>query len=140
MAVWCCLALWDRSGEKFGLTGKELLAKVKDNDGLTKRDLARECGYYTVSKDGQTRVNLAEFYDALLSAKGIQLEPENGKADGRGREPSFTVTVHKNGQIVIGSAYTQQMGLQTGDEFEIKLGYKHIRLAKLDDEGNATEE
>lgn len=117
------------------LTGKELLAKVKDNDGLTKRELAKECGYYTTGKDGQTRVNLAEFYDALLSAKGIQLEPEKSK-DGRGREASYTVTVHKNGQIVIGAAYTQAMGLKTGDEFQIKLGYKHIHLVKIDDEGD----
>jgi bifunctional DNA-binding transcriptional regulator/antitoxin component of YhaV-PrlF toxin-antitoxin module len=40
--------------------------------------------------------------------------------------------VHKNGQIVIGAAYTQAMGLQPGDEFEIKLGYKHIHLIQLD--------
>ena len=117
------------------LSGKELLAKVKENDGLTKRDLAKECGYYTVGKEGQTRVNLADFYDALLAAKGIQLEPEKA-ADGRGREASYTLTVHKNGQIVIGAAYTQEMGLKTGDEFKIKLGYKHIRLVKLDADGN----
>jgi hypothetical protein len=121
--------------EKEALAGKELLAKVKENDGLSKRELARECGYYTVSKDGQTRVALAEFYDALLAAKGIQLEPQKS-TDGRGREASYTLTVHKNGQIVIGAAYTQEMGLKSGDEFQIKLGYKHIRLVKLDDEGN----
>ncbi|MEA5447632.1 AbrB family transcriptional regulator [Leptolyngbya sp. CCNP1308] len=121
---------------KEALTGKPLLAKVKENDGLTKRELAKECGYYTVGKEGQTRVNLAEFYDALLAAKGIQLEPEKGKSDGRGREASYTLTVHKNGQIVIGAAYTQEMGLKTGDEFTIKLGYKHIHLKQLDAEGN----
>lgn len=120
---------------KEALTGKELLAKVKANDGLTKRELAKECGYYTVSKDGQTRVALADFYDALLAAKGIQLEPQKS-ADGRGREASYTLTVHKNGQIVIGAAYTQEMGLKSGDEFKIKLGYKHIHLVKLDGEGN----
>jgi hypothetical protein len=120
---------------KEALTGKELLAKVKENDGLSKRELAKECGYYTVSKDGQTRVALAEFYDALLAAKGIQLEPQKS-SDGRGREASYSLTVHKNGQIVIGAAYTQEMGLKSGDEFKIKLGYKHIHLVKLDDEGN----
>jgi len=124
--------------EREALAGKALLAKVKENDGLSKRELARECGYYTVSKDGQTRVNLSEFYDALLSAKGIQLEPQKG-SDGRGREASYTLTVHKNGQIVIGGAYTQEMGLKTGDEFKIKLGYKHIHLVKLDAEGNEDE-
>lgn len=121
--------------EREALTGKALLAKVKENDGRSKRELARECGYYTVSKDGQTRVALAEFYDALLAAKGIQLEPQKS-ADGRGREASYSLTVHKNGQIVIGAAYTQEMGLKSGDEFKIKLGYKHIHLVKLDDEGN----
>lgn len=120
---------------KEALTGKDLLAKVKENDGLTKRELAKECGYYTVGKEGQTRVNLAEFYDALLSAKGIQLEPQKS-ADGRGREASYSLTVHKNGQIVIGAAYTQEMGLKAGDEFTIKLGYKHIHLVKLDEDGN----
>lgn len=123
---------------KEALTGKALLAKVKENDGLTKRELAKECGYYTVDKEGQPRAKLAEFYDALLSAKGIQLEPEKS-ADGRGREASYTLTVHKNGQIVIGAAYTQEMGLKTGDEFTIKLGYKHIHLKQLDADGNEDE-
>ncbi len=111
------------------LTGKELLQKVKELGHLSKRETAKECGYYTVTKDGQTRVNLSGFYDAVLAAKGIQLEPEKTK-DGRGREASYTVTVHKNGQIVIGSAYTREMGLQPGDEFQLKLGYKHIKLEK----------
>ena len=121
--------------EREALTGKALLAKVKENDGKSKRELAKECGYYTVSKDGQPRVALAEFYDALLAAKGIQLEPQKS-ADGRGREASYTLTVHKNGQIVIGAAYTQEMGLKSGDEFQIKLGYKHIHLKQLDADGN----
>jgi AbrB family looped-hinge helix DNA binding protein len=119
--------------ETEALTGKELLQKVKELGHLSKRETARECGYYTVTKEGQTRVNLAEFYDALLSAKGIQLEPEKTR-DGRGREASYVIKVHKNGQIVIGSAYTEEMGLKPGDEFQIKLGYKHIHLVKTGEE------
>lgn len=111
------------------LTGKELLQKVKDLSHLSKRETARECGYYSLTKDGKIRVNLRDFYDAVLSAKGIQLETNQGK-DGRGREATYTVTVHKNGQIVIGSAYTKEMGLQPGDEFKLKLGYKNIQLVK----------
>ncbi|XGB43473.1 MAG: AbrB family transcriptional regulator [Nodosilinea sp. LVE1205-7] len=113
------------------LTGKALIQKVKELSHLTKRETAKECGYYTLTKDNQPRINLSGFYDALLEAKGITLEPELGK-DGRGREPTYRVSVHKNGQIVIGSTYTQEMGLQSGDEFEIKLGYKHIHLKQLD--------
>ena len=112
------------------LTGKLLLQKIKSSN-LPKRELAKECGYYTVSKDGEAHANLADFYDAVLAAKGIALEPKLEK-DGRGREATYRVTVHQNGQIVIGNAYTESMGLKPGDEFEIKLGYKHIRLIQLD--------
>ncbi|MGF1524704.1 MAG: AbrB family transcriptional regulator [Leptolyngbyaceae cyanobacterium] len=115
------------------LTGKALLQRVKELSHLTKREKARECGYYTLTKDNQTRVDVTGFYDALLEARGITLDPDKGK-DGRGREPTYRVSVHKNGQIVIGSTYTQEMGLKSGDEFEIKLGYKHIHLIQLDDE------
>ena len=77
------------------------------------------------------RVNLTDFYDAVLAAKGVPLDPEGAK-DGRGREPTYRVSVHKNGQIVIGATYTEAMGLKPGDEFEIKLGYKHIHLIQVD--------
>ncbi len=116
------------------LTGKSLLQKLK-NSNLPKRQLAKECGYYTVTKDGEIRVNLTDFYDAVLAVKGIALEPKQPK-DGRGREASYRVTVHQNGQIVIGSSYTESMGLNPGDEFEIKLGYKHIHLIQLDSDKN----
>lgn len=115
------------------LTGKELLQKVKDLQHLSKKQMAQECGYYSVGKEGKMRTNLAEFYDALLAAKGIVLEPDKSQ-DGRGREATYTVTVHKNGQIVLGSAYTKEMGLEPGDEFQIKLGYKHIHLIQMDAE------
>ncbi|MEC4806805.1 MAG: AbrB family transcriptional regulator [Jaaginema sp. PMC 1079.18] len=119
----------DKSPEP--LTGKALLQKVKELSHLPRRETAKRCGYYTTTKNDQTRVNLTEFYDALLAAKGVPLDPE-GTKDGRGREPTYRVSVHKNGQIVIGSTYTQTMGLQPGDEFEIKLGYKHIHLKQID--------
>ncbi|MEM6591965.1 MAG: AbrB family transcriptional regulator [Cyanobacteria bacterium P01_H01_bin.119] len=115
------------------LTGKALLQKVKDLAHLPKKETAKACGYYTLTKDDQIRVNLTDFYDALLAARGITLSPESAVKDGRGREPTYRVSVHKNGQIVIGATYTQEMGLQSGDEFEIKLGYKHIHLYQLDE-------
>lgn len=115
------------------LTGKALLQKVKELAHLPRRETAKRCGYYSQSKDGQVRVNLTDFYDAVLGAKGVPLDPDGAK-DGRGREPTFRVSVHKNGQIVIGSTYTEQMNLQPGDEFEIKLGYKHIHLKQVEAE------
>ncbi|BFM38454.1 AbrB family transcriptional regulator [Synechocystis sp. LKSZ1] len=116
------------------LSGKALLQKVRECAQMPRRETAKACGYYSKTKDGQIRVNLTDFYDAVLAARGVPLEP-GGVKDGRGREPTFRVSVHKNGQIVIGSTYTEQMGLKSGDEFEIKLGYKHIHLKQVDSNG-----
>jgi AbrB-like transcriptional regulator len=116
------------------LTGKALLQKLKEISHLSRREKARECGYYTVANDDQIRVSSGEFMNAVLAAKGVSLDGENGK-DGRGREASYRVSVHKNGQMVIGATYIEKMGLQVGDEFEIKLGYKHIHLKQIGVDG-----
>lgn len=121
------------------LTGKALLQKVKELSHLPRREKAKRCGYYTLGKNNQTRVNLADFFEAVLAAKGTQLSTESVK-DGRGREPTYRVSVHRNGQLVIGSTYTEKMGLKPGDEFEIKLGYKHIHLIQIDADKNDPEE
>jgi AbrB family looped-hinge helix DNA binding protein len=121
------------------LTGKALLQKVKELSHLPRREKAKRCGYYTVGKNNQTRVNLADFFEAVLAAKGTPLSSEASK-DGRGREPTYRVSVHKNGQIVIGATYTEKMGLKPGDEFEIKLGYKHIHLIQIDSDRNGSAE
>lgn len=113
------------------LRGKPLLQKIKELANMPRREKARRCGYYKIVKGDQVQVNLAEFYDAILEARGTKVDPESSK-DGRGREPTYRVTVHQNGQIVIGSTYTQSMGLKPGDEFTIKLGYKHIKLAQVE--------
>lgn len=113
------------------LTGKALLQKVKELQHLSRREKARRCGYYSITQNNKTRVNLGDFLNAVIEARGIDLNPDGSK-DGRGREPTYRVSVHKNGQIVIGSTYTQEMGLKSGDEFSIKLGYKHIHLIQVD--------
>jgi hypothetical protein len=118
------------------LVGKVLLAKVKELSHLSRRETAKQCGYYSVAKSGQVRVNLTDFYDAVLLAKGVPVGPESTK-DGRGRDATYRVTVHQNGQIVIGAAYTKEMGLKQGDEFKIKLGYKHIYLEAIGKEGES---
>ncbi len=112
------------------LTGKALLQKIEALGHLPRRETAKRCGYVTVTKNNKLRVNLNAFYDAVLAAKGLSLGPSSSR-EKRGREPSFRVSVHKNGQIIIGSTYTKQMNLKPGDEFEIQLGYKHIHLKQV---------
>jgi hypothetical protein len=111
------------------LTGTELLAKVKELGGVSKSHLVRSCGYLSTKKDGGERLNFTAFYEALLEAKGMTLGG-NGRGDGHrpGRRLSHVATVQGNGNLLIGNAYTAILGLEPGDEFEIKLGKKQIRL------------
>jgi hypothetical protein len=112
------------------LTGSELLAKVKEIGDASKSDLVRACGYVSTKKDGTERLNFTAFYEALLEAKGVSLGESGGKsAAGKGgRKLSYVATVQGNGNLLVGKAYTALLDLKPGDEFEIKLGRKQIRL------------
>lgn len=114
------------------LTGETLLAKVRELENLSKEDKAKECGYYTVTKNGVERVNMMKFLNALIDAEGIQLDGKQSTNGRGGRSASYRISVQSNGNLLIGSAYTKQMDLKPGDEFEISLGRKHIRLKQLD--------
>jgi len=111
------------------LTGSELLAKVKELGDVSKSDLVRSCGYVSSKKDGSERLNFTAFYEALLEAKGVSLGDGGGKGKGKGgRKLSYTTKVQFNGNLLVGKAYTAMLDLQPGDEFEIKLGRKRIKL------------
>ncbi len=115
------------------LTGEALLNKVKKLGDQTKEEKARICGYFTVTKDGTERVSMMQFQNALLEAAGIDLD-ERESSGSRGRTASYRITVQANGNLLIGAAYTSQMNLQPGDEFEISLGRKRIRLRQIEAE------
>lgn len=113
------------------LTGAELLAKVKELGDASKSELVRSCGYVSTKKDGSERLNFTAFYEALLEAKGLSLGSDGkGKGPG-GRSLSYIATVQGNGNLLVGKAYTAQLGLNPGEEFEIKLGKKQIRLVPV---------
>jgi hypothetical protein len=114
------------------LTGSELLAKVKELGDGTKSELVRECGYVSTKKDGSERLSFTAFYEALLEAKGMTLGDGGGKVRGKaGRSLSYVTKVQFNGNLLVGKAYTAQLGLEPGDEFEIKLGRKQIKLVPV---------
>ncbi len=111
------------------LTGPDLLAKVKELGNASKSDLVRTCGYVSSKKDGSERLNFTAFYEALLEAKGVSLGDGGGNGKGQGgRSLSYIAKVQGNGNLLVGMAYTGLLGLKPGDEFEIKLGKKQIRL------------
>ena len=116
------------------LTGTDLLAKVKELGDVSKSDLVRSCGYVSSKKDGADRLNFTAFYEALLEAKGVSLS-DGGSKGTPGRKLSYVATVQGNGNLLVGKAYTAQLGLQPGDEFEIKLGRKQVRLVPVGGDG-----
>ena len=111
------------------LTGSDLLSKVKELRDVSKSDLVRSCGYVSTKKNGSDRLNFTAFYEALLEAKGVNLGDSGIAGIGKGgRKLSYIATVQGNGNLLIGKAYTALLDLKAGDEFEIKLGKKQIRL------------
>lgn len=114
------------------LEGKELLSKVTELGADTPKDvLARETGYVTTKKDGSERILYSQFYDALLSAKGLALAP--AASNRAGRELTYLTRVQKSGNLIVGRAYTSAQELEPGDEFEIEEleggGFKLIPYA-----------
>jgi hypothetical protein len=109
------------------LTGSELLSKVKELGDASKSEVVRACGYVSSKKDGADRLNFTAFYEALLEAKGVEFGA-NSKIGKGGRKLSYVATVQGNGNLLIGKAYTALLELNPGDEFDIKLGRKQIRL------------
>lgn len=113
------------------LTGSDLLTKVKELGDVSKSDLVRSCGYVSDKKDGGERLNFTAFYEALLEAKGVNLGVGVAGVGKGGRKLSYVATVQGNGNLLIGKAYTAMLDLKPGDEFEIKLGRKQIRLVPV---------
>ncbi len=114
------------------LTGDALLQKVKTLATLSKTQKAKACGYSTVTKGGGERVNLLQFLKALLEAEGIALDGSAAERSRDGRSAGYRLAVQANGQLLIGTAYTEQMALKPGDAFELVLGRKHLQLKQLD--------
>lgn len=113
------------------LIGSDLLAKVKDLGDVSKSDLVRAAGYVSTKKDGSERLNFTAFYEALLEAKGVSLGTNGASVGKGGRKLSYVATVQGNGNLLIGKAYSALLDLSPGDEFEIKLGRKVIRLVPV---------
>ena len=122
------------------LAGVALVERVKELSHLAPEEKAKECGYFTVTKDGSERVSMMKFLNALCAAEGIELDGKATNGSGRGgRSASYRISVQSNGNLLIGSTYTAKMDLEPGDEFEIQLGRKHIKLTQVNAEHEVIE-
>jgi len=117
------------------LKGEQLLKVVQSMGAASRSDLVRRCGYVSVNSDGQEHLHFAEFYQALLSATGLDLPAHNGRSGRKksnlGRELSFRSHVHFNGNLMVGRAYTDMLQLKPGDQFRIQFSQGQIRLVPL---------
>lgn len=103
------------------LTGTELLDAMKKLADKTPSEAAAACGY--ISKTG--RIQIAKFYKALLSARGMFGEA----AKRRGKVPSYMTRVQPNGNIVVNAAYTKKLRLRAGTPILITVNKRCISLS-----------
>lgn len=114
------------------LTGKQLLKQVKKLSHLNREEKAKACGYISIDKDGSERIKTLAFLNALLDAEGIDLDGQPPNREGKvGRTATYRVSVQSNGNMLLGSAYTEAMGVKPGDNFEISLSRNEIHLHKV---------
>jgi hypothetical protein len=98
------------------ISGKDLLALVKDNPEAHKHELASMAGYFRTTRKGEEVVNIPAFTEALLEAKGVVIRSET-----RGRAAASETTVHSGGGILIGSIYAKMAGVGPGDVYSITV-------------------
>ena len=72
-------------GKSFGLpklTGIELLNKVSELGEAPKKEIAKCCGYYKKTANGNESIDFAGFYEAILVASGLTAAEDNLSCDG----------------------------------------------------------
>lgn len=112
------------------LTGDELLEVVKENAQAPKDELLTLCGYFTAKEGGRRSYRYTEFYQALIEAQGITLQPPTSGTRG-GRELPYKVTCQKGGQVLLGAAYTREGNFKTGQRFKVEVMEGSIKLTPV---------
>jgi hypothetical protein len=106
------------------LTGQELLSFVEANADMDQYEIARGAGYSRVTEKGAERVLINKLSKALLEAKGVKLKSGNKP----GKVAQYMTTVHRTGVVLVGKTYTEQFGINPGDELKIVVDEDCIRL------------
>lgn len=117
------------------LTGSELLAKIAEMGSASKSDIARACGYVTTKKDGSERINFTAYYEAIITAKGVDLGTPAPKTKGgkRGKPLSFCVKASKGGVIPVTAGYAELIGVGPSQHVMIEHSDGWLKLTKAED-------
>ena len=81
------------------LVGEQLIHKVKELGNLSKSEIAKICGYYSVTRNGLERVNMVQFLNALIQAEGIELDGTSRDNGHEERSEEVQMTVRSNGSM-----------------------------------------
>lgn len=105
------------------LIGGELLAKIKQLGDVSKSDLVRDCGYFSIKQDGSERLNFTAFYEALLNAKGVESSSSNNEDDHEGddEEKSIYIKTEPGGHVLFGKLSEEQV-----DELRICINNQEL--------------
>ena len=82
-------------------------------------------------KSSGEHLNFTALDDARLKPRASICTTSTGGIGKAGRKRSYVAKVQGNGNLLVGKAYTAMLDLRPGDEFEIKLGRKQIRLVPV---------
>lgn len=110
----------DESDAPVRLTGQELLDFYADRKsaGYGHAEIAFDAGYYTVTKNNQERVMMAQFNQAYLEAQGVET---GGKSTGTGRSHAGLTRARVSGQgiLLVSQLATRHVGAVEGSVFEV---------------------
>lgn len=84
------------------LVGSELLNKLSELKNLPKNEIVKACGYYKKQAGEKEIIDFAEFYEAILEAKGIDT-PEDSRTNERINEG--TINIAKSGEALVKLPY-----------------------------------
>lgn len=101
------------------LTGQALEEFLARNPNMSKRQMARETGYVSYSKqeDGSERenVNIPAFLEACAAlSRPVTFTNARGR-----RSSKYQTSVHGSGVLLVGYNYVQEVGVGPGDTFDI---------------------
>ena len=105
------------------LKGEELLAVLRQSQEASKETLLDLTGYFT-EKDGRKSYAYTNFYQAVIEAQGLVIPaitaPSKGAGKRGGRELPWETKCQTNNQILLGSGYLREAGLEPGAEFRVE--------------------
>jgi AbrB-like transcriptional regulator len=106
------------------LIGEQLLAfyTEKAEEGMAQNDIAYKAGYFSVTKKGALRINVTQFHEALLAAKGVPVAKKKSVTGrGRGSAGLTRARVSGTGMLLVSQLAVREVGAEPGAIFQVSF-------------------